>query len=235
MPVTIRILSAGAPKLGVGRCAEAFTRNTGNEVGIAFATAPVLRERVEGGEAAADLLVAPVALVKDFTAACLVGDGTAVTIGSVTAGVAVRQGAAIPDISSVDALVTALLGADAVLYNEASSGQYIAGMIERLGIAGQVEARTERLPTGAAVMKRLAGGKAPCEIGFGQITEIRRFEGEGVTLVGPLPAEVGKKTDYAACLLAGAAETQPAQALLAFMDSAEARRIYAEAGLEAAD
>lgn len=235
MPATIRILSAGAPKQGVGRSAEAFARDTGNEVDIAFATAPVLRERVEGGEAAADLLVAPVALVKDFAAAGMVVGGTEVTIGSVTAGVAVRQGAAIPDISSVDALVAALLEADAVLYNEASSGQYIAGMIERLGIAGQIEAKSLRLPTGAAVMKRLAEGTAPREIGFGQITEIRRFEGEGVALVGPLPAEVGKKTAYTACLLADAAATDPARALLAFMDGAIARQIYAESGLEATD
>jgi molybdate transport system substrate-binding protein len=235
MPASIRILSAGAPKLAVRRCADAFTRDTGNEVDIAFATAPVLRERVEGGEAAADLLVAPVALVTDFTAAGLVVEGTAVSIGSVTAGVAVRQGAAIPDVSSVDALVAALLEADAVLYNEASSGQYIAGMIEKLGIAGQIEERTERLPTGAAVMKRLAGGTAPHEIAFGQITEIRRFEGDDVALVGPLPAEVGKKTTYAACLLAGAAAIEPPRALLAFMDGAGARQIYAETGLEAAD
>lgn len=52
----IHVLSAGAPKLGVGRCASSFTRKTGHEVDVAFATAPVLRERVEKGEAAADLL-----------------------------------------------------------------------------------------------------------------------------------------------------------------------------------
>ena len=84
-------------------------------------------------------------------------------------------------------------------------------------------------------MKRLAGGSAPREIAFGQITEIRRFEGEGVVLVGPLPAEVGKKTSYAACLLAGAAAMEPARTLLAFMGGADARKIYAESGLEAAD
>lgn len=235
MPATIRILSAGAPKQGVGRCAETFTRNTGHEVDITFATAPVLRERVEGGGAAADLLVAPVALVQEFAAAGLVADGTAVTIGSVTAGVAVRQGDAIPDLSSVESLRAALLEANAVLYNMASSGQYIAGMIEKLGIVGQIEAKTERLPTGAAVMRRLAEGKAPREIGFGQITEIRRFEGDGIALVGPLPAEIGKKTAYAVCLLACAAAKEAAPALLAFMDGAVARQIYAESGLEDAD
>lgn len=232
MPATIRILSAGAPKLGIGRCAEAFTRKTGTEVDVTFATAPVLRERAEGGETAADLLVAPVSLMSECVTAGHVVEGTEVVIGSVTAGVAVRDGAAVPDISSADALRAALLDADAVIYNVASSGQHIAEMVERLGIAAAIESRIERCPTGGAVMARLARGRALREIGFGQITEIRRFESEGVTLVGPLPPPLGKRTNYAAGLLAGAAAAEPALTLLAFMDGAEARRIYAEAGLE---
>lgn len=230
MPVTIRILSAGAPKLGVGRCARSFAGKTGHHVDLAFAPAPVLRERLEQGEAAADLLVAPVTLMSDCVASGRVEPGKAVIVGSVTAGIAVRAGVSSPDISSVEALKAALLAADAVLYNTASSGRHIADMLERLGIADRIGSKVERFPKGADVMARLAEGNAICEIGFGQITEIRRFEGGGVSLVGPLPTEVGKKTTYAAGLLPGAVE--PARALLAFMDSAEARRIYAEAGLE---
>ena len=232
MPATIRILSAGAPKLGVGRCAKTFGRKTGHEVNVIFATAPVLRGRIEKGEAAADVLVAPVALMNDCVADGHVVRGTEVLVGSVTAGVAVREGVPTPDISSVEALKATLLAATAVFYNTASSGQHIADMIERMGIAEELAARTERFPDGTGVMVRLAEGKDPREIGFGQITEIGRFVGGGVTLVGPLPQEVGKKTTYVAGLMAGAATAEPARALLAFMDSAEARQIYAEAGLE---
>ena len=230
MLATIRILSAGAPKLGVERCASAFARKTGHKVDVSFATAPVLRERMAKGEVAADLLVAPVALMNDWVTGGQVEPGTEVVVGSVTVGIAVRVGVSSPDISSVAALKVALLAADAVYYNTASSGQHIAEMLEHLGIADRIEPKVERFPTGAAVMVRLAEGKAACEIGFGQITEIRRFEGGGVSLAGPLPAEVGKKTTYAAGLLPGAVET--IRAVLTFMDSAEARQIYAEAGLE---
>ena len=232
MPATIRILSAGAPKLGIGRCAKTFARKTGHEVDVTFATAPVLRGRIEKGEAAADILVAPVALMGDCVAGGQVVRDTQVVVGSVTAGVAVREGVAAPDISSVEALKAALLAADAVFYNTASSGQHIADMIERMGIGHELAARTERFPDGTGVMVRLAEGKAPREIGFGQITEIGRFVGGGISLVGPLPQEVGKKTTYAAGLLAGAAAAEPARALLAYMDTPEARQIYAEAGLE---
>lgn len=226
----IRVLSAGAPKIGVARCTGSFTRKTGHEVDVAFATAPVLRERIDKGEAAADLLVAPVPLMEDCVARGHIERGTEIIIGSVTAGVAIRDGAAPPDISSVEALKAALLAADAVFYNMASSGQHIADMIERLGLAKELAGKTERLSSGSGVMVRLAEGTASNEIGFGQITEIKRFEGGGVKLVGPLPREIGKKTTYAVGLLAGA--TDHARALLAFMGASEARRIYAEAGLE---
>ena len=53
----IRVLSAGAPKTGVRKCAETFADNTGQPFEIEFATAPVLKERVESGTADADLLV----------------------------------------------------------------------------------------------------------------------------------------------------------------------------------
>ena len=230
MSAAIRILSAGAPKQGIGSCVRYFTDKTGCMVDITFAPAPVLRERVEKGKAAADLLVAPVTLISDCQAAGHVLRGKDVVVGSVTAGIAVRDDVAPPDISSVEAVKAALLAADGVFYNTASSGIHIVKLLDHLGIADRIESKVERFPTGADVMVRLAEGKAACEIGFGQITEIRRFEGAGVLLVGPLPAEIGKTTTYAAGLLAGA--TEPAQALLAFMGSAEARQIYAEAGLE---
>lgn len=231
--MAIRILSAGAPKAGVRACADAFTAETGREVGISFATAPVVRERVEAGEAGADIVVAPVAAMDTFAQDGRLAAGPRVPVGSVKAGVAIRDGAMAPDIASAESLERALLAADAVIYNEASSGQYIAEMIERLGLTGALAARTLRLPNGAAVMTRLAEGK-DIEIGFGQIPEIKRFEGKGVHLVGPLPEAIGKTTTYTAAALAGAMTPDGAMALLDFIGSPRGRRILAEAGLEQA-
>ncbi|MDH3231549.1 MAG: substrate-binding domain-containing protein [Alphaproteobacteria bacterium] len=229
--VKIRILSAGAPKGGVGACAEAFASATGHQVSVAFATAPVLRGRVEGGEAAADIVVAPVPDLQRFEEAGLTVAGTGVPVGSVRAGVAVRAGAPAPDISSAAAFEQALLAADEIVYNEASSGRYIADLLKRLGLADALRERTVLVPNGAAAMKYLAGSRGTV-IGFGQIPEIRRFTEGGVALAGPLPEPLGKTTRYAAGLLAGAAAPDAARALLDFMASPEARRLCAGAGLE---
>lgn len=228
----VRILSAGAPKAGVSACAEAFARESGQKVDISFATAPILRERIEAGEAGADIVVAPLAAMEAFARDGRLAAGPRVPVGSVKAGVAIRDGAPVPDIASVESLKQALLAADAVVYNEASSGQYIAEMIGRLGLADALAARVLRLANGAAVMTHLTGDPTGRAIGFGQIPEIRRFEDRGVRLVGPLPEAIGKTTTYAAGLLAGAATHDNARALLDFMGSVEATRIYAESGLE---
>lgn len=227
----VRILSAGAPKAGVRRCAERFSDVSRVPFELEFATAPVLESRVGGGEAGADVVVAPVSAMETFTRDGRVVPGSEARIGAVTAGVAVRNGAREPDLSSVEAFTRDLLAADALVYNEASSGRYIARMIERLGIADRVAAKTVRTKTGRGVLERLASSKSDNEIGFGQITEIRLNEDLGVHLVGPLPEPIGKTTDYAAAVLADAARPEDARGLVAFMTSPEGKEIFVATGV----
>jgi molybdate transport system substrate-binding protein len=230
---TIHVLSAGAPKGGVGGTAEAFERKSGHGFAITFATAPKIKETVEGGAAEADVVVATEPAVDGFDAAGLIQPGARTVIGSVKAGVVVREGAEVPDISSAAALKEALLAADAIVRNEASSGLYIARMIEGLGIAPKVAEKTVCLPTGGDVLAYLAESDSPRAIGFGQITEIRRVEAEGrIRLVGPLPKEVENITTYAAAALNSAEDPEAAAAYVAFLDTAEARHILVASGVE---
>lgn len=226
----IRILSAGAPKAGVRKCAEAFQAKTGQAFDVEFATAPVLKERVGSGSAAADIIIAPVGALEGFTKAGQAVDGIGAVIGSVTAGVVVRNGAPEPDLASVEAFIQALLKAETLVHNEASSGQYIAKMIEGLGIGDQVAAKTVRVRTGAAVMEYLAASDGAA-IGFGQITEIRLHEKLGVHLVGPLPDAVGKVTTYGVGLLSDASNPHAARPLIDFMISADGKGIFEATGV----
>jgi molybdate transport system substrate-binding protein len=228
----IRILSAGAPKGGVSACIEAFTRDTGRDVDIVFATAPVLRGRIERGEADADIVIAPPAAMDAFEEAGRIAAGPRVRVGSVKAGVAIRKGATRPDLSSVESFKHALLEAESVVRNEASSGLYIAGLIERLGLSQALAEKTVVVPNGAAVIAHLQQSSLEREIGFSQVPEIRRFEDRGIELAGPLPDEIGKTTSYDAGLLSDANAPEPAKVLLEYMDSPGAREIYAAAGLE---
>ena len=233
MAEPIRVLSAGAPKGGVSACIDAFSRDTGRDVDIVFATAPVLREKVERGEAHADIVIAPPAAMDAFEEAGRIAAGPRVRVGSVRAGVAIRKGAARPDLSSVESFKQALLAAESVVRNEASSGLYIAGLIEQLGLGPALAGKTLVVPNGAAVIAHLQQSSLEHEIGFSQIPEIRRFEDRGIELAGPLPEEIGKTTSYDAGLLSDAGAPELAKVLLEFMDSPGARELYATAGLEA--
>ena len=229
----IKILSAGAPKSGVGRCAEAFSKKTGITVNYEFSTAPVLKETVGAGECMADILVAPVAVAEVFAEEGLVIANSGSIVGSVKAAVTIKNGAMEPDLTSAETLKQALLDTDSIVYNEASSGQYIATMIEKMGIADQVADKTTRTKTGAAVMEHLDASDLTNEIGFGQATEIQVQIDKGlkVKLLGTLPKDVEKISTYASALLAGSADNQAANDLLDFMASDEGQAICKATGL----
>ncbi len=232
MTEEIRVLSAGAVKRGVGTLAEAFGRDTGTIVTVTFATAPVLKRKVEDGTAEADVIIAPVPAMKGFEEKGLVVAGTGAVIGGVKAAVVVRDGANAPDISTAETFKHAILDADSLVYNRASSGLYIEELMARLGIADAVAAKTTRLATGGDVMKHLAASEARNEIGFGQIPEIRVYLDQGVTLVGPLPEEIGKTTTYAVGLSASARAPEPAQAFIDTMATPAAKETFHATGVE---
>ena len=228
----IRVLSAGAVKRGVGTLAEAFGRDTGNIVTVTFATAPVLKGKVEDGTAEADVIIAPVPAMKGFEEKGLVVAGTSAVIGSVKAAVVVRDGANTPDISTAETFKYAILDADSLVYNRASSGLYIEELMARLGVAEEVAAKTTRLATGGEVMKHLAVSEVANEIGFGQIPEISVYEDQGIRLVGPLPEEIGKTTTYAVGLSASALTPATVRAFIDTMATPAAKDIFRATGVE---
>ena len=230
----LRILSTGAPKGGVAGCAAAFQEATGHAVEVSFVTAPVLRDLVETGEAEADVIVAPVARMNGFEAEGSVLPGLRSIVGSVKAGVVIRAGAKEPDLSSAESLKAAILEADSIVYNVATSGQYIVQMMEKLGVAEAIENKVTRVPNGSGVMMHLADSTIEDEIGFGQLTEIRVHEDRGVAvkLVGALPAELENVTTYCAAVFAKAADPKTAEALVVFMGTDEGRKICQATGLE---
>ena len=231
--IKLKILSAGAPKTGVARCAEAFTSKTSIPVSVQFTTAPVLRDIINSGTSEANIVVAPIPAAKAFAESGHTVAGTGSIIGSVKAAVTIKNGAKEPDLSSADSLKQAILEADSLVSNEASSGQYIASMIEKFGIADEVAAKTTRTKTGSAVMEHLHASTLTNEIGFGQALEIQVQidKGLNVKLVGPLPTEVEKVTTYQSALLAGSENNEKALELLDFMASEQAQEICRGTGL----
>lgn len=230
--VDLKILSAGALRIGVQNCIEAFSREAGCAADVRFATSPVLRADVESGSPDVDVVISPAPMQEAFASAGRTVAGTAIRLGSIRAGIVVHRQAPSPDVASAEALARALRQAERIVYNEASSGQYIERMLERLGLAAELAARIERVPTSAAVIEAIAGRPDANLIGFCQSAEIRRLAHLPVKMAGYLPAELDAVTTYDAAVSATAGAPDLARKFVGFLARPEAKALLRATGVE---
>ena len=226
----VKVLSAGAVEPGLEAFAQQVKRDTGHELKIQFNTAPQIAKRLAAGEVY-DILISPPAAIEQAAKDGKVAADSRVPVGRVGAGVIVRAGAPAPNVATVDALKQALLGADSVVYNTASTGLYLDKLFEKMGILGQLKPKSVRYANGASVMEHVIKSKGN-EIGFGAITEIKMYESKGLKLIGPLPAEIQNYTSYEAALMSGAASADAARAVLRQLATPAAKALFTTAGIE---
>ena len=226
----IKVLSAGAVEPGVHAFAGQVKHELGHDLKIQFNTAPQIAKRLAAGDVY-DILISPPAVIDQaLKDGKLVADGR-VRVGRVGAGIIVRDAAAAPNVGTVDALKQALLAADSVVYNSASTGLYLDKLFATMGILEQLKLKTTRYPDGASVMEHVIKGKGN-EIGFGAITEIKLYASKGLKLVAPLPADVQNYTTYDAALMNGATSAEAAKAVLRQLATPAAKAAFTGAGIE---
>ena len=100
-------------------------------------------------------------------------------------------------------------------------------------VYAQVEGKTTRYADGASVMEHVIKGEGKGsgrEIGFGAMTEILLYQGKGLKLVGPVPAEVQNYTAYTAAPLASSAQAAVAQQFVTFL-SGPGKPLFVAAGV----
>jgi ABC-type molybdate transport system substrate-binding protein len=229
----VKIISAGAPKLGVRRCANFFEKNSDISVRIIFATAPEITKAILSEECSSDIIIAPDLIVSKFEESGHVIELSGTTIGSVKVAVVVKQGAIEPNISSKKELKRAMLTSKRIIFNEASSGQYISSMIDTMGIRKGISNNILITKTGSDVIEYLDQSLSNNEIGFSQATEIQLKinEGMNVRLLGTLPREIEHIISYKSALLTTSANKKAARDMLHFMSSNAAKRICITSGL----
>ena len=227
----IKVLTAGAFKQVLLALLPDFER-TSHKVVVENDTVGALTKRIEGGETF-DLAILTPAAVDALASKGKLVAGSRANLARVGIGVVVKEGAPKPDIGSLAAFKQALLAAKSVAYIDpaagGSSGIYVAGLLDKLGIAAEVKPKAKLIP-GGAVAEHVARGEA--ELGIHQISEILPVK--GVTLVGPLPADIQNYTVYAAALGAQAKESDAAKALLKALSGPAAAEVLKSKGMEPA-
>ena len=227
----LRVFAAGAVTPTVKEMIDVFTRTSGTRVVLTSDTAGGLQKRVMSGERGDVIFVtAPVmeALQKDNRIAV----GTRTDLGRALIGVAVRAGAASPDVSTVEAFKAALIQARSVSYVSpaagGTSGVYMEKLLQTLEIAEQLKGKIVYRNQGAQVAEAVATGVA--ELGITFTSELQ--PNPGVKVAGTLPAAVQLPTIYTAAVLASSANMGAASAFLRMLAGSEGGAALKRAGLE---
>jgi len=226
----IKVFSTIGVQAALEELAPKFEKATGNKLSITWGTAAMLVKRVQGGESA-DLYVLTKqsfdALTKDGKAAA----GADAIFAKSGMAMVVKKGAPKPDISTADAFKQALLKAKSIAYSNpaagGASGVYLAKLLERMGIADQVKAKTKHPPAGGNAANLVVSGEA--ELAVQQEPEVMSVS--GVDMVGPLPADLNNITTYSAGVSTATKQAAAGNALIKFLHSPEAQTVFKARGL----
>ncbi|WP_365885057.1 substrate-binding domain-containing protein [Bradyrhizobium sp.] len=131
-------------------------------------------------------------------------------------------------MATESALRATLLGARSIAYSRiGASGIFFAQLIERLGIASEVNARARIIPSGLTAALLVSG---EADLAVQQISELKQVA--GVEVVGPIPRELQTAAVFSAGRWAASLKPAQADALLRYLASPEVAPVLRESGLE---
>lgn len=227
----VTLLSAEVLKPALTELVGEFERTTGHKLTISYDSAGAIRNQIRAGETT-DVAIVQKPEMEALSEQGKIARGSIVSLARSGVGVAVRKGAPRPDISSVDALKRSLLSAKSIAYPDpargAASGIHFRGVIERLGIAEEVNAKAKLIKPPFAGF--VAHNEA--EIIVNQPMEILAVP--SLVLVGWLPDELQDYSAFtwAAGVTANAKEPDAAKALIEFLSSSSAATVIKQRGME---
>lgn len=222
----VRLLSTLALRGALVQLAEQYQAAKGIKLDADYAPTVGLLKRLREGEKADVLILTREGLDE------LVAEGAVVTSSKIDlarsyVGLAVKAGDTHPDISTEKALVSALCAARSVAYSRiGASGIYFAELIQKLGIAAEINARATI--TAGFTAERLITGEA--DLAVQQLSELKQVA--DVELVGPIPLSLQTAAIFTGGRMASSENAAQADALLAHLASPEVAPVLRESGLE---
>lgn len=227
----LKVMVTGSMAAPLREIAETFARKNGHTVEVTAGITTTVTATLQAGEKA-DLIEVTSVGMDQLERENLIRAESRVEIARALIGIAVREGAAVPSVSTPEAVKRVLLEAGSISYvNPRFAGQVGTNMMTflgRLGIAEEVTKKAALAFTGEEAIQKVAKGEADIAIAF--VSEILPVR--GVKWLGALPAALQVPTNYSAAIGAGSAHPELARALLDEIQTADSQRLIREAGLE---
>jgi len=229
MTVEIRIISSMATRQLLADLVARFEATSPQRVSVESVGGVDAAKRVKAGEEF-DVVVLAANAIDELIAAGRIFPASRVDLVKSGVAIAVRSGAARPDVGSEEAVKRAVLAARSLSYSTGPSGVQLAKLFERWGIAAEVKSRIVQAPPGVPVGTLVASGEV--ELGFQQLSELMHLD--GIDVLGPLPPAIQIITTFSGGVAQASARSDAARALLAFMAAPEVALIKQNNGMEAA-
>jgi molybdate transport system substrate-binding protein len=227
----VRVLSVGAVQHAIRALAADFAKESGHQVIFTIGSPAIVMQKIKDGETHDAVIVSEPAmdqLDKDG----IVNPESRVRLAVVGLGVAVREGAPVPDLSTPDAFKQALLSAKSMVQGDPTlpnqSGEKAEKILAQAGLLDALKPKLKIVPGRAASQEMIAKGEV--EIGLYQVSEIP--EGKGLRFAGPVPAQLQINTAYEGALMSDGSVPEAARAFIRFMTEPDARARWVAARLE---
>ncbi len=227
----LRGISSMATRAILADLTQVYQAETGVAVQIESVGGVDAVKRVQAGEALDVVLLASDAIERLIVSGHVLADSRHDWVRSPVA-LAVRAGAAHPDIASEAALKAAVLAAPSLGFSTGPSGTYLNQLLLRWGIAEQVKSRIVVPPPGTPVGSLVAQGEVA--LGFQQLSELIALP--GIEVLGTLPPEVAYITTFSAGIPQAIghdeARVKAVQAFLKFLASADVEDVKRGQGMD---
>ena len=205
----LKVFCARSMHVAVKTLADAFAEATSTAADIVFEPMGALQARLAAGETA-DVLILATLAIDTLGKSGAIDTASRADVGRAPIGVAIRDGAPVPDIATPEAFKAALMATPRVALSDpavgGSAGIYLRDLFARLGLADVIAEKTVRQASGVAAA--------------------------GVRILGPLPPPFGHATGYAAAVSAGTPDRETARAFIAALTAPASREVWAKAGFE---
>jgi molybdate transport system substrate-binding protein len=222
----LKVFASTAVKSVLEDVGPQFGKASGNKLVFNFGPAAVLKGQIDKG-ADFDVAVLTASLTDALAKSGKVEVATRATIARAGLGVAVRAGAAKPDVSTDAGLKETLLHAQSIGFNGVGASRaMIEGAIGKLGIADALKAKIKLLDVSAPI----AVAKGDVAVGLGPVSEILPVA--GVQVAGPFPADLQHYLVFSAGVSSASGNADAARALIKFLTAPSVAPVLKAKGME---
>jgi molybdate transport system substrate-binding protein len=214
----LKVISAGAVRGLIAEIIDDYSHQTGQKFDFTIGTTGQLRSIIASGQHA-DLIIVATPLMEELEKTGKLMSGSRADLGRVGIGVAIREGAAVPDVATPDALKQALIAVRTIAYTNpaegGTSGIYFSGLTERMGIGEAIKQKAVLTRGGREAAIEVAEGRAEMAV----IYVSEAIAVKGVKVAGLLPEALQDYSTYAATIPASSTDPAAARAFISALAS----------------